>query len=200
LFVLVTALNPSKQEDFTALAKLKVNQLNLNQGENGTSTPNTPIEEAQYVDVVAPKTSNSTNASNRRKTTKIFDGSTNELATNENLDREIKDTFEFLPIRNAAALDYTVESQLAVIAAPIMEPTPQETEVKFNSGLFDYLAEQSPRLQTSYSFAEDLSSKLKSFTGDFQNVDEIELKIWGMRTSIRKPSWMKWRRQQVKTE
>jgi len=204
LFILVNALSPSQTGDFTELAQSKLNQLNQNIAKDdnqnkAVDNPTPQLDEPFYAEKTAPGQGQS-NATKQRTVPAIVVPNDNNLAANDTKNREIIETFELLPIREASALEHQNKVQLAVFSAPELEPTKSEKEQKFNSGLLNYLAEQSPRIESTYGFAGEVSDKLKSFTGDFQNVDEIELKFWGMRTTIRKPSWMKWRRQNVKSE
>jgi hypothetical protein len=193
LFLLFTAVNKSQKIDFTEMAKAKVKQLN----QSKEVLPFQVVEEPWVAEDV--KFDDTVNPSRKAlvKPNEFFDKE-NNVASNVAIETEPNEAFEYLPIRRANSLEVSSEGQLATISE--IEPDKLEEKEKFNSGLLDYLANESPLIQNSYGFAGDLSDKIKSFSGEFQKVDEIELKIWGMRTTIRKPSWMKWRRQKVKSE
>ena len=193
LFLMVTALNQSQKIDFTEMAKAKVKQLNQNKNELPFQAVDEPwvAEDVKLDDTVKPS----------RKVYATQDQYAlpeNHVASNNPIEVKREEKFDYLPVRQANSLEKTYEAQLATISES--EPDKLEQKEKFNSGLLDYLANESPLIQNSYGFAGDLSDKIKSFTGDIQRVDELELKFWGMRTTIRKPSWMKWRRQKVKAK
>ncbi len=105
---------------------------------------------------------------------------------------ENREFFQNLNPRVASSLDMADESALAHVNPE--EFIPQSGKEKYVTSFLEELAAQSTRVQATYGFAEDLAGKVKSLAEDFRTYDELEIKIWGMHTTIRKPSWMKWRR------
>lgn len=197
LFLIDRAFNQSPKVDFTELAQEKINL--LIQNENKNTTPILQQEEPLYTEKINTPTLGHTSTKKQQIATVNKIESKNSMVKSDRERSNEIEVFQHMPIHEALAIDNPMKSKLA--ETPRHDPeTAQKTEPKQQSGFIDYLAEQSSIIQSSYGFAGELSGKLKSFSGDFQKVDEIELKVWGMRTTIHKPSWMKWRRQKVKSE
>lgn len=125
----------------------------------------------------------------QRKTT--TNQTENYTAATEN--RTIQD-YKALAINHAQNLNLIIDSELVALEIEIPAPKSTEKPERYVTSFLDEIAAQSTRIQTTYGFAGDVVEKVKNMAGDFNKYDEVELKFWGMHTTIRKPSWMKWRR------
>lgn len=61
------------------------------------------------------------------------------------------------------------------------------------------LLEESTIINSSYNLAGDVSARVKSFAGEFNKYNEVELNVFGVHATIHKPSWMNWSRHLVKS-
>lgn len=108
------------------------------------------------------------------------------------------ESVEALNVLEARGLNYVSRTHLARFS-----PDNEENEVvkDKNAPLFiDLIAEQSGLVNTTYSFAGNVSTRVKDFAHEWRRYNSIELNVFGMRTTIHKPSWMNWRRQNVEIE
>ena len=188
LFLTVKTENESQVQDYRAMAKLKVKSLDL----LPSHVPSQKIDESNFVQDKYPVNL----VQVKRKP--IF-----ELENEKNIPEDIGPVFvaeqiahlEHLPVLDTFRL---IEPRTTLADISFSNNTKEEPDENYIPGFLNLLTQESTALQTSFGFATTVSNKIKNFAGDFQKVDEIELKFWGMRTTIHKPSWMKWRRKNIK--
>lgn len=116
-----------------------------------------------------------------------------------NDDSPVNNSLEISPMEILEA--NSLNPKLKYALASFSETESEEDITKHKTASFiDMLSEESSFVANTYSFAGGLSSKVLSFADYFRQYNEVELNVFGLRTTIHKPSWMKWRRQKVKSE
>ena len=188
LFLTIKTENESQAQDYRAMAKLKVKSFDL-------LPSKVPSQEIDKFNIDQDKYPVNLVQVNRKP---IFD-----LENEKNIPEDIGSVFvaeqiahlEHLPVLDSLTL---IEPRTTLADITFSNNTKEEPDENYIPGFLNLLAQESTAIQSSFGFATTVSHKVKIFAGDFQKVDEIELKFWGMRTTIHKPSWMKWRRKNIK--
>jgi hypothetical protein len=84
--------------------------------------------------------------------------------------------------------------------ASFTSSNPPASQVNVSNNDFKSLIlEESKIINSSYNLAGDVSARVKSFAGEFNKYNEVELNVFGVHATIHKPSWMNWSRHLVKS-
>jgi len=124
-------------------------------------------------------------------------GFESNIATKEEASTKFDHEIVSMEVIAVNSLNYPTESNLATFEN---QESTQEVIKEKNARFVGLISEESSLIGNTYGFAGGVTNKVKSFAGEFQRLNEIEFKIFGMRATIHKPSWMNWRRQKVKSE
>jgi hypothetical protein len=207
LFLMFNGLNIDNNPDFTANAQERLNQIKTQDSGN----PNLSNDNSVFAQNDT-KQNTSTEVTLHQTTTKAPDkttvqntsqkNTTNQYANALNTESELRFDLTSMEVLEAQSLGLNTTSELARIT---VQPTTSEAPIeiiksKNSPGLFELLAEESGVIGSTFGAMNGFTKSIREVTQDFRTLNELEIKFFGKRATIRKPSWMNWRRHEVKSE
>ena len=207
LFLMFNGLTIESNSDFTADAQERLNQIktqdagNQNQSIDNKAFAQNDTKQNTSAEVALHQAT--TKAPDKTSVPNTSQKNTREQYTNP-LNMESDPQFDLISMEvlEAQSLNLNTTSELARItvhSTPIEAPN-EIVKSKNSPGIFELLAEESGVISSTFGAMNGFTKSIREASQDFKALNELEIKFFGKRATIRKPSWMNWRRQEVKSE